>query len=481
MASVIETKIRSTVSKGLAKVAEFNRKRLPEPIKPHPFLTGIHKPLREEFTLADLKVQGSIPENLNGRYLRIGPNPITDPDPRSHHWFVGDGMAHGIRIEDSNALWYRNRWVRSNAVSRALNEDPAPGPRRDFSDNANTNIVGINGRTFAIVEAGGGPIELNDELETVAHNPFDGTLKGSYSAHPHLDPATGELHAICYDVTKPGNVWHVVVDSSAHVIREEPIPIQGAPSIHDCQITENYVLVFDLPACLSMRKMLAGYELPFHWNTEHPARVGLLPRNGAADRITWCDVDPCYVYHPANAYETADGKVIVDVVAHESMYSRSTYGPDSKHSAFERWTIDPDSKSVKRDLFHDHKQEFPRYDERLSTRPYRYAYSVALVSEDHVELKEDTHLFKHDLASGTTEVHDFGKHRYPGEFVFVPRSDAAAEDEGWLMGLVIDMNDQHSELVILNADDIGGEPQAAIHVPHRIPPGFHGNWVPGGG
>ncbi len=480
MASVIEKTIRKTVGKGLGKVAEFNRHRLPALDKPHPFLTGIHKPLREEFTLTDLKVEGAIPDSLDGRYLRIGPNPITDPDPRAHHWFIGDGMSHGIRLRDGKAEWYRNRWVRSNAVSKALGEPPAPGVRRQFSDNANTNIIGINGRTFAIVEAGGGPIELNDELETVQHNPFDGTLKGSYSAHPHLDPLTGEMHSICYDAMAGDNVWHVVVDQNAKVIRELPIPVQDGPSIHDCQITENYVLVFDLPATLSMKMMLAGYTIPFHWNADHPARVGLLPRTGTADDIIWCDVDPCYVYHPANAFETEDGKVIVDVVAHDSMYARSTLGPDSKHSAFERWTIDPATRKTDRAMFHDCKQEFPRYDERLTCKPYRYVYSVGLAAEDHVEMTVgDTRLFKHDLESGTTVEHDFGANRHPGEFVFVPRSDAAAEDEGWLMGLVVDMNDEHSELVILNADDFGGEPQAIVQIPHRIPPGFHGNWVPG--
>lgn len=479
MASTIENSIRKTVNKGLGKVAAFNRARLPELDRPHPFLSGIHAPLREEFTLTDLAVSGAIPPELDGRYLRIGPNPITDPDPRAHHWFIGDGMAHGVRLGDGRAHWYRNRWVRSNAVSDALGEARAPGDRRPFSDNANTNIVGIDGRTFAIVEAGGGPIELNDELETVAHNPFDGTLDGAYSAHPHVDPASGELHAICYDVMATANIWHVVVDRHAKVIRREPVPVKDAPSIHDCQITEHYVLIFDLPATLSMKMMLAGYGLPFHWNEAHPARVGLLPRTGTADDVIWCEVDPCYVFHPANAFETDDGRVIVDVVAHDSMYARSTLGPDSKHSAFERWTIDPRARRVAREVLHDHKQEFPRYDERLTTRPYRYVYAVSLEAADRIELSiGDTRLFRHDLDTGDTRAHDFGPNRFPGEFVFVPRHVDAAEDDGWLLGLVVDMNDEHSELVILNAGDFDGEAQARVHLPHRIPPGFHGNWVP---
>ena len=342
----------------------------------------------------------------------------------------------------------------------------------------NTNIIGHAGRTYALVEAGSCPVELNDELETIAHNPFDGSLDVSFSAHPHLDPNTGEMHAICYDATTNDKVWHVVVNTLGKVTRQEPIPVSDGPSIHDSQITENYVLVFDLPVTLSMKMMLAGYRFPYEWNPSHDARVGLCPRNGNTVDTIWCNVDPCYVFHPANAFETQDGKVIVDVVAHDRMFARSKIGPDSQYSRFERWTIDPEIKNVERKILHDHKQEFPRYDERKTCKPYRYAYSVALPVEDHVEIEiGGTQLFKHDVENGGTETHEFGVNRHPGEFVFIPRSENAAEDEGWLMGLVVDMNDEHSELVILNADDFSGEPQAVIHIPHRIPPGFHGNWV----
>ncbi len=479
MSNVIEKTIRDTVTKGMGKVAEFNRKRLPELDRPNPFLNGIHSPMTSEETLSELSVDGHIPPELNGRYLRIGPNPIGQPDPRSHHWFLGDGMAHGIKLEAGQATWYRNRWVRSNAVSKALDEAPAPGPRRAMADNANTNIIGHAGRTYALVEAGAWPVELNDELETIAHNPFDGTLDVSFSAHPHLDPTSGELHAVCYDASVNDKVWHVVVNDAGKVIRQEAISVRDGPSIHDCQITENYVLVFDLPATVSVKKMLAGYPLPFEWNPAHPARVGLCPRTGCAADTIWCEVEPCYVFHPANAYETEDGKVVVDVVAHDSMYARSNMGPDSKRSRFERWTIDPVAQRVARHVIHDQNQEFPRYDERRSCKDYRYVYSVGLPSEDYIELTVGaTVLYKHDARQGTTETHDFGANRHPGEFVFVPRNVDGAEDDGWLVGLVVDMNDEHTELVILNADEFAGPAAAKVHIPHRIPPGFHGNWVP---
>ena len=228
----------------------------------------------------------------------------------------------------------------------------------------------------------------------------------------------------------------------------------------------------------SIKSLLAGYRFPYAWNEAHPARVGLLPREGRGDEVVWVPVDPCYVFHPANAFETTDGKVVVDVVAHDTMFARSKRGPDSERSRMERWTIDPAAGTTTRAVVHDHPQEFPRYDERLTTRPYRYIYSVAIPGGDAVEMAiADTRLFRHDLEKGVTEARDFGPGRHPGEFVFVPRSAAGAEDDGWLIGLVVDMTNETSELVILNADDFTGALQAVIHLPHRIPPGFHGNWV----
>ena len=128
MTSVVETAIRSVVNKGVMALATFNRGRMRAPDGPHPFLTGVHAPIREELTIEDLAVSGSIPLALDGRYVRIGPNPIA-ADPRTYQWFLGDGMVHGLRIERGRALWYRNRWIRSTQVTAALGEPPAPGPR----------------------------------------------------------------------------------------------------------------------------------------------------------------------------------------------------------------------------------------------------------------------------------------------------------------------------------------------------------------
>ena len=477
MPNPIETAIRKTIATGVKKLADFNRATMAEPTQPNPFLTGLNAPMDSELTLAQLVVQGSIPPGLDGRYLRIGPNPITPPAAASHHWFVGDGMVHGLRIAGGQALWYRNRWIRSRAVSRALGEPEAPGPRH-LSDTVNTNVLGHAGNTWALVEAGAYPVVLGDELQTMAHDNFGGTLRGSFTAHAHKDPATGELHGICYEGGNTDTIRHVVVGVDGRVRREEPIAVQHGPSVHDCMITAGHVLVLDLPVTFSLPTLVAGYTFPYIWNPAHRARVGVLPKDAPGSAIVWCEVDPCYVFHPCNAFETPDGRITLDVVAHATMFADSKIGPSAATSAFERWTIDAAAQRVTRVVVDASPQEFPRPDERLLGQPYRYAYSAGLQPDGAGEFVGASHLIRHDLHTGARDLHDFGPGCHVGEFVFEPKHAGAGETAGWLMGLVVNAATQTTDFVILDADNFGGPPQAVVTLPHRVPAGFHGNWVP---
>ncbi len=477
MASTVESVIRQTVGKGVGLVAEFNRRRLPERDAPHPFLSGIHRPMTEEKTLTDLVVTGTIPPALDGRYLRIGPNPIA-ADPASYHWFLGDGMVHGIAIRDGKALWYRNRWIRSKSVAVALGKPAAPGPRNGQFDTVNTNVVAIAGRTWALVEAGAYPVELSDTLDEQASNPFDDTLAGSFTAHPHRDPLTGEHHAIAYQGDDATTIRHVVLSPEGRVVREEPVRVKHGPSIHDCGMTARYVVILDLPVTFSMRTLLGGHPFPYRWNPAHQARVGLLPRGGSGDAVIWCAVDPTYVFHVANSFDLPDGRVVVDVVTHETMFTEDSGGPDSVASALERWTVDPVARTVERRVIDASPQEFPRPDERRFGQHYRYCYTMALPDGRDERFIGGTGLYKHDLEAGTRETHDFGEGRHPGEFVFVPAQAGRGEDEGWLIGLVVDLPGATTDLAIIDAADFAAPPVATVRLPHRVPPGFHGNWLP---
>jgi carotenoid cleavage dioxygenase-like enzyme len=476
MASAAEQFIRATITRGVMALASFNRARMSRN-RPAPFLDAIHRPMTAERTIPAPEVVGAIPAGLDGRYLRIGPNPIA-PDPRGHHWFVGDGMVHGLRLAGGRAEWYRNRWIRSEAVAEALHEAPAPGPRHGPFDTVNTALLAHAGVVRALVEAGSTPVRLDGELGSQAYDDFGGTLRGAFAAHPHLDPRTGELHAIAYQGTQPDHVTHVVVDAAGRVRRELRIPMKHGPMIHDCAITQRYVVILDLPVTFSLRALVGGYTLPYRWNPKQPARVGLLPREGGVDDIVWIPVDPAFVFHTVNAYDTADGLVVLDLVAFDKMFQPGASGPDASPRGLERWTLDPANRSMRRQVLHDEPQEFPRIDERRCGQPHRYAYTLGLPRRQAPEFVEAGHLWKHDLETGRHQRHDFGPGRVAGEFAFVPRHAGAAEDEGWLMGLVIDTASDTTELAIIDAQDFEAAPVARVRIPHRVPPGFHGAWIP---
>jgi carotenoid cleavage dioxygenase len=440
----------------------------------NPYLAGAFAPVESETTATRLTVRGSIPQELQGILARIGPNPMQVDNPAIYHWFTGDGMVHGVRLRDGEAEWYRSRWVGTDTVNRRLGRPVAPGPRHGVSDVVNTNVIGHGGRLWALVEAGAVPVELDRELNTVRHGYFASPLARAYTAHPHRDPRTGELHAICYDSLTHNKVRYVVIDRLGSVALDVAIPVRHGPMIHDCAITDHYVLILDLPITFSFGSLLRGATFPYQWNPRHPARVGLLPRTGELAKLRWIEVEPCQVFHTANAYELDDGSVVLVAVVYPRVFDRSRQGLETSHTRLERWRLDPERGRIEQKVFSECTQEFPRFDERRTMQPYRYAYTVGL----DVERIGPQPLYQHDLETGRVSRHDFGPRHVPSEALFVPREAEGAEDDGWLLSCVYDMDADKSQVVIVNGQDLGGDPQAVIELPVRVPLGFHGNWIP---
>lgn len=215
-------------------------------------------------------------------------------------------------------------------------------------------------------------------------------------------------------------------------------------------------------------------RLPYSWNPRYPARVGVLPRDGDNADVRWFEIEPCYVFHPLNAYDADDGTaVVLDVVRHPKMFDTELRGPAEGIPTLDRWTVDMSAGKVRQERLDDRPQEFPRINEQLVGKPHRYGYSAGLGIGCHAD--NDT-VFKHDLRRGTSATRSFGKGTDVGEFVFEARPGATAEDDGILMGLVYDAADDRSDLVML--DGASMETVAAVHLPTRVPAGFHGNWIP---
>lgn len=439
------------------------------------WVNGPYAPVTEELTAEDLEIVGRLPTELNGRYLRNGPNPIGPVDPDHHHWFVGDGMVHGVRLRDGRAEWYRNRWIRTTPVSAALGESPMPGERHGGMENANTNVIGLAGRTFAIVEAGARPVELGYQLDTLGASDLGGTLPHGYAAHPKVDPVTGDLHAIAYHWALP-YVEYVVIGADGAVRSVEPVDISDGPMIHDCSITERWMVVYDLPVTFSMDAAGDGSTFPYRWAEGRQARVGLIPLGGRGADVRWFEVEPCYMFHPLNAYDDGE-RVVLDIVRYPSMFDAHRNGPDDGPPLLWRWTLDTATGRVTEEQRSDVPLEFPRVDERLVGRPYRFGYASAVATSSSGN-EFGGNLVRLDAASSDSEVIDLGPGRAAGEWVMVPRDDAAAEDDGWLISLVHDRSTDRSELLVLDAADPAAEPVASVKLPARVPLGFHGNWIP---
>ncbi|MCV2489270.1 carotenoid oxygenase family protein [Geodermatophilus sp. YIM 151500] len=447
------------------------------------FARGPFAPVTEEVTAFDLPVTGRLPAGLDGRYLRNGPNPLGLDEP-VQHWFLGPGMVHGVRLRDGRAEWYRNRWVRSRQVAGALGEQWPGGPVHagmDFA--ANTHVVAHAGRILATVEAGPLPYELTDELDTVGPCDFGGTLPGGYAAHTKLDRRTGDLHAVAY-FWGWDHVQHVVIGPDGRVGGTTDVPVPDGPMMHDFALTERYVVLLDLPVTFSMPAAVSGSPLPYAWNAGHQARLGLLPREGAVREVRWFEVDPCWVFHTLNAYDDGD-RVVVDVCRYEGSYDLSALtgrGP----LTLDRWTVDPAAGTVALQRLDDRPQEFPRVDERVVSRPHRYGYGAVIgeVNPSTVRMSgtfQDgafaSALLKHDLAAGAVEAHRFPRDATVGEAVFVPSAPDAAEDDGYVLAFVHDPDRGATDLVVLAAQDFAGEPVARVHLPARVPLGFHGSWA----
>ncbi|MAT05327.1 MAG: carotenoid oxygenase [Acidimicrobiaceae bacterium] len=439
------------------------------------YLSGNYAPVTEEITAFDLPVIGELPAELNGRYLRNGPNPMGDVDPATHHWFMGDGMVHGIRLREGRAEWYRNRYVGSTNVSQLRGEPDIAGPNwNDSPHGPNTNVGGFAGTTWAMVEAGGCPVELTYELDTVGRNDFFGTLPGAFTAHPKIDPDSGEMHAMVYAWGQwLDHVQYVVVGPDGRVNRTVDIPL-GMTMLHDMSLTGRYAIVYDQPVTVDLDLAFAG-RFPFRWTPDYGNRIGLLPRDGGADDIVWIDIPLGYAFHPLNSYDTPDGKVVIDICNYPKMFDADILGPfgDRALAKLERWELDPVTRTVSVTVIDDAPNEFPRHRGSFTAKPYRYGY-CAVPSLDQTA---GWPTVKHDLQTGERQVFDHGPGRAGGEPVFVARPDGSEEDDGWLITYVHDLGAGSAEFVVLDAADFDRGYVARVPLPQRIPYGFHGNWV----
>jgi len=451
----------------------------------NPYLEKNFAPVRTEVTVENLPVLGQLPPDLNGMFVRNGPNPQFPPLGR-YHWFDGDGMLHAVQIRDGQAS-YHNRYIHTQGFEQERQAGQAlwggllePSPN-GFKNTANTALVWHRHRLLALWE-GGEPHAIDlPSLETIGPYTFDGKLTSPVTAHPKVDPTTGEMIFFGYTPVHSPYVQYSVVSTEGNLLRTVPIDLPVGVMMHDFAITQQYSILMDLPLTFRLERLQRG-EPAFAFEHDRPSRFGILPRHGDNQTIRWFEAPSCYIFHTLNAYEIGDEIVLIAC----RMNSTSVLGasPDahagdnrqlqSDVPLLHRWQFNLKTGVVQEQPLDDRPCEFPRINDQYLGRPNRYGYAGKTAPTD---LPKFDGLLKVDLETQDVQVHQFGTGCYGGEGVFVPRPGATEEDEGWLMTFMHDEIQNQSELVIMNSQAMMDAPIARILMPQRIPYGFHGTWI----
>lgn len=224
-------------------------------------------------------------------------------------------------------------------------------------------------------------------------------------------------------------------------------------------------------------------RMPYTWDDDYPPRIGVMPRDGGSRDMRWFDIEPCYVYHPLNAYsEMRDGAevLVLDVVRYSRMFDRDLRGPGDSRPTLDRWTLNLATGALTSERRDDRPQEFPRINETLLGGRHRFGYTIGTeggyLSNGASEMSSA--LYKHDYATDSSTAAELDPGLLLGEMSFVPDPAARAEDDGILMGFGYHRGRDEGQLLLLDAQTL--EHVATVHLPQRVPMGFHGNWAPAG-
>jgi len=450
-----------------------------------PFLQGLLAPVKDERHDADLEVEGEIPARLRGIFSRNGPNPQFEP-LGGYHPFDGDGMIHAFYFEHGR-VGYRNRWVESagllaerrrgracyGSISDILMIPPDVMEEGGMmKNNANTHFVRHADRYFALMEAGK-PTEMTRELATLGEYDFNGRLQGPMTAHPKIDPVTGEMIFFGYSPIPP-YLQYYVADSGGGIVHHEVIEIPNPVLMHDFAVTANYTIFLDSPVIFDVDALLQG-EAGIRWEPDKGTRLGVLPRKGGANQVRWFDIENCSVVHFYNAWDDGDRIEVYAPVFDSMPGGLRFHDPGQVEQPFpHHWSIDLAAGTVRGNRFDDCPGEFPRVNELHACHCTRYLYN-ALARDWAFEFNFNG-VMKYDLQAGRSERFVHGPGETSGEYVFVPDPGGSAEDDGWLMSIVSDAATGASVLCVLDARDLPAGPVARVKIPRRVPIGFHANW-----
>jgi carotenoid cleavage dioxygenase-like enzyme len=466
----------------------------------HPYRTGPWRPQSVEYDAWELDVKGHVPEDLNGVYLRNTENPIL-PSSAHYHPFDGDAMLHSIVFQSGEAT-YRNRFVRTEgflaeqaaqeSLWSGIIEDPNAAKRSDgwgartrMKDASSTDVVVHRGVALSSFWQCGDLYRLDPRtLEDLGKEDWSGRFpKEGISAHPKIDEQTGEMLIFNYGKEAP-YMHYGVVSPQGELAHYIDVPLPGPRLPHDMAFTENYAIVNDCPMFWDPDLLAAGRHVVRYY-PDLPTRFGIIPRRGSTEEIRWFEGAPTYVLHWINAYEDGD-EIVLDGYFQENPSPMRLENMGVEEHVFQsldlfnlatrphRWRFNMVTGQTREERITDRVLEFGMINGRYSGRRYRYSYS-ALPAEGWFGFRG---IVKYDHQLGSEEVITLPDGVFASETVMAPRDGSQAEDDGYLITFTIDMNQDRSECLILDAANPTNEPIARISLPERISCGTHSCWAP---
>jgi carotenoid cleavage dioxygenase len=457
-----------------------------------PDLRGNLFPVSEEHQRVACTVTGQLPDALRGSFVRNGPNPMFEPLGR-YHMFDGDGMLHGISLDGDGAATYTNRWIRSRALGAEVAHGSAIyqglGEVMNFPDRsltgdagpvknpANTHIIRHAGRYLALWE-GGLPTEVTAGLDTVGEYDFGGKLSGSMTAHPRLDPRTGELLFFAYSVLEPV-IRYYVVDASGELVHHAEIDVPAPIMMHDFIITEDHAVFLDSPIVFDIANLGKGPMV--QWRPDNGTRIGVMPRRGTAEDIRWFEIDPGHVQHFWNGWVDGDRIELSGTRFAHPNFGIDNTAPIDEHVGDDeppypaRFWVDLAAGTAGWEHTDDLGGDFCRFNDDLDGVRNEHRYMSAVIDRSR-RLGDFDAIVKYDDHAGSRHIWNAGPSGHVGETVFAADPDGVAEDDGWLLNAVYDDQTDSTDLCVIDARDVEAGPVARVHVPTRIPFGFHANW-----
>ena len=468
----------------------------------HPYRTGPWRPQTTEWDADDLTpTTGEIPADLDGVYLRNTENPL-HPALKFYHPFDGDGMVHVVGFRDGKAF-YRNRFIQTDGL---IAEGEAGGPlwpglaepvqlaRREhgwgartlMKDASSTDVTVHRGVALTSFYQCGDLYRVDPfTAQTMGKESWNGHFpQWGVSAHPKVDDATGELLFFNYSKQAP-YMSYGVVDEHNDLVHHVDIPLPGPRLPHDMAFTRNYAILNDFPLFWDPELLKSDIHLPgFH--RDMPTRFAVIPRRGGTEDIRWFEADPTFVLHFTNAYEDGD-EIVLDGFFEGDPTPDDTGGTNKWERAFRylaldrlqtrlhRWRLNLVTGTAREEQLTDTITEFGMINAGYAGGDYRYTY--AATGKPGWFLFDG--LVKHDVKTGAEERYSLPDGVYGSETAMAPRIGATAEDDGYLITLVTDINDDSSSCLVFDAARVADGPICTLPLPERISSGTHSTWAPG--